>query len=303
MTKTRFYAYLSWISICIVWGTTYLAIRIGVDSLPPMLFAGIRWVIAGFILLTFLRVKGLQFPEQKNIFPIALVGILLIGVANGLVVVAEQWIPSGLTSLLITTMPFWIVGFELIITKEKKVNKSIIFGLLIGFSGVVLIFWNDLENIVNAQYVFGILAILGAVISWSVGSLYSKYKTISTNALMSAAIQMIIAGVFQLFIGVLLGEVSLFSINTSGILAIAYLVIFGSLLGYALYIYSLSVLPVSFVATYTYINPIIAIFLGWLVLDEKVSLTMIISAVIIILGVALVQYGNFSKKNKKVIPS
>jgi len=297
LNKLNINAYLAWISICLVWGTTYLAIRIGVESLPPMLFAGIRWIIAGPILVFILRFKGIKFPPRNEIKHIALVGVLLIGVANGLVVVGEQWIPSGLASLLVTTLPFWIVGIEYLIPNSYKLNKSIVIGLLIGFSGVLLIFWNEVENLLSGDYFLGILAILGAVISWSIGSLYAKYKKIQTNPLMSAAFQMIIAGSIQIFIGVLLGEQNSFYLNTNGLLAMLYLILFGSLLGYASYIYAISHLPVSFVATYSYVNPVIAIFLGWLVLDETINGTMIIAAIIILSGVALVQFGNIKNRN------
>lgn len=292
MNKNKTLAYLAWVSICIVWGTTFLAIKIGVGSLPPMLFAGIRWIIAGPLFLSFLLLRGFKLPKLNEIKHIALVGILLIGVSNGLLVVAEQWIPSGLASLLIATMPFWIVGFELFIPNSYRFNKIIILGLLIGFSGILMIFWNELENLLDPSFSLGILAILGAVTSWSLGSLYSKYKKVNSHPFINAAIQMIIAGSFQISIGLILGEFNNFVLDLNSGFVILYLVIFGSLLGYAAYIYALSHLPVSIVTTYAYINPIIALFLGWFVLDEKISFTMIIAVVIIFCGVGFVQYGN-----------
>ena len=139
MKQTNIKAYIAWIAICILWGTTYLAIRIGVEALPPMLFAGIRWIIAGAILLIVQKALGNKLPTKNEIIPLAIVGIALLGIGNGLVVVAEQWIPSGLAALLMTTLPFWIVGFESLLPKGQRINSKIIIGLILGLIGVLLI--------------------------------------------------------------------------------------------------------------------------------------------------------------------
>ncbi len=295
MNKNNLTAYLAWVTICIVWGTTFLAIKIGVESLPPMLFAGIRWIIAGPILLLVLYIKGIKLPQKKDFKHLAIIGILLIGGGNGFVVIGEQWLPSGLASLLITTLPFWIVSIEYLIPNSYKLNKFMILGLVVGFFGVSLIFWNELENLLNGNYFWGIVSVLAAVICWSTGSLYSKYKPIGSHPLMNASWQMIIAGTLQISIGLFLGEQNSFSLNTDGVLAMLYLVFIGSLLGYTSYIYAISKLPVSFVTTYAYVNPVIALLLGWMVLDERINFTLIIAMLIILAGVALVQFGNFKK--------
>ncbi len=295
MNKKNLTAYLAWVTICLVWGTTFLAIKIGVESLPPMLFAGIRWIIAGPILLLVLYIKGIKLPQKKDFKHLAIIGILLIGGGNGFVVIGEQWLPSGLASLLITTLPFWIVSIEYLIPNSYKLNKFMILGLVVGFFGVSLIFWNELENLLNGNYFWGIVSVLAAVICWSTGSLYSKYKPIGSHPLMNASWQMIIAGTLQISIGLFLGEQNSFSLNTDGVLAMLYLVFIGSLLGYTSYIYAISKLPVSFVTTYAYVNPVIALLLGWMVLDERINFTLIIAMLIILAGVALVQFGNFKK--------
>ena len=172
--KYGFKAYLAWITICIVWGTTYLAIRIGVTDLPPMLFAGLRWIIAGAMLTILLNLRGYPFPKFEDLKHLAVVGIALIGIANGLVVVAEQWIPSGLTALILSTLPFWIVGLESLLPKGPKVNWFILSGLLLGTSGVILIFTRDLDITLEFNLFLGGLCLFGAVISWSLGSIYWK---------------------------------------------------------------------------------------------------------------------------------
>ncbi|MCF8239916.1 MAG: EamA family transporter [Melioribacteraceae bacterium] len=288
--KTK--AYGAWISICLVWGTTYLAIRIGVDTLPPFLFAGFRWIIAGLFLLSIMKFRGYKLPPKSDLIRLGIVGILLLGFGNGLVVFAEQWIPSGLTALLITTMPFWIVGIEALVPSGPKLNKLIFTGLFLGFSGLLLIFRDNLGNLLNPEYVTGIAALLFGMICWAAGSVFSKYKKVSTHPMMGASVQMLIAGVAQTSVGLLAGELPEFVFNQSNFLAFMYLVIVGSIFGYAFYIYALTHLPVSLVSTYAYVNPVIALFLGWLILDEPLTILVIVSAVVILTGVGLVKAGS-----------
>lgn len=285
-------AYLAWMTICIVWGTTYLAIRIGVNDLPPMLFAGLRWIIAGVLMTILLNLRNYKFPALKDLKHLAVVGILLLGVGNGLVVVAEQWLPSGLTALILSTLPFWVVGIEYFLPQRPKINLFIISGLIIGTAGVVLIFARDLNIAFDFNVVLGGLCLLGAVIAWSAGSIYWKYKKTDVRPFMGASIQMLIAGILQTGLGLILGEHNNFYLTQNGALALGYLIVFGSIIGYASYLYSVSNLPISLVSTYAYINPIIALVLGWYVLDEPLTLTVLIASGMILAGVALVKRGN-----------
>ena len=299
MSRENFKAYFAWITICIVWGTTYLAIKIGVKDLPPMLFAGFRWTIAGLIFLIFLKSRGQKLPAKKDLIPLAIVGIALLGIGNGLVVVGEQWISSGLAALLITTTPFWFVIIGAFLPNRPKINFLIITGLVLGLMGVVLIFGSHLEELLNKSYLLGALCIMGAVIAWALGSVYSKYKKINLHPLMSASVQMIIAGTVLIVLGFFLGEASQFHLAGNGLWAFVYLTLIGSIFGYGSYIYAISHLPLSLVSTYAYINPIIALFLGWLVLDERLDMIILISAVIIIVGVLLVKKGS---KIENILP-
>ena len=294
MNKPDLKAYLAWIAICIIWGTTYLAIRIGVTDLPPMLFAGYRWIPAGIIMIIIQKSMGNKLPALSDIKHIAVVGIALLGIANGLVVVAEQWIPSGLAALLITTLPFWMVGFESFLKKGPKLNKYILSGLVLGLAGVFAIFGGDIKSWLNTDYLWGTLALMGAVISWSLGSIYSKYKKISAHPMMGASFQMVIAGILQLLLAFILGEQKDFHLTQNGLFAIIYLIIFGSILGYASYMYAIAHLPLSLVSTYAYINPVIALVLGWYVLGEELSINILFSAILIFSGIILVRKGNKS---------
>ena len=297
MERPNIRAYIAWVAICILWGTTYLFIRIGVETIPPMLFAGFRWIIAGTILITILKLTGKQFPKKEDIIHIAIIGIALLGFGNGLVVVGEQFIESGLAALLITTVPFWMVGVESFLPKGPKLNWKVITGLIIGSLGVGLIFGGDLKYIFETKYLFGVLCILGAVVAWSLGSVYSKYKKVSVHPLMSASVQMLIAGTLQVLLGTMLGEFSVLHFTQSGLLSLVYLVVFGSILGFGSYIYAIEHLPLSLVSTYAYVNPIIALVLGWIFLNEQLSVFTLIAAVVIIIGVALVKIGT----NKKTL--
>ncbi|MBT8390274.1 MAG: EamA family transporter [Ignavibacteriaceae bacterium] len=292
MDKPKFSAYIAWIAICIIWGTTYLAIRVGVAELPPMLFAGFRWLAAGGILIILLNLRGKSLPRINDLKHLAIVGVLLLGIANGLVVVAEQWLPSGLTALIISTLPFWMVGLEFISAKGPKINFIIMIGLLLGIIGTLIIFTRDLDITVDFNIFLGGICLLGAVISWSVGSIYWKYKQVDVDPFMGASVQMLIAGLLQTMLGFILGEQNVFQLTQNGFLALGYLIIFGSIFGYASYIYAIKHLPLSLVSTYAYINPVIALVLGWYILNEPLTITVFIAATLIFSGVILVKKGS-----------
>lgn len=298
MNRENLKAYIAWINVCIIWGTTYLAIRIGVGKLPPMLFAGIRWLIAGAIVFTYLKLKGYRTPSKSDLKPIAITGILLLGFGNGLVVLGEKWVPSGLTALLITTVPLWAVTIESLMPKGPGMNFRIIAGLILGFAGVSIIFGSDLGGLFNSSFLTGVICLSIAVFTWACGSVYSKYKKVSIHPLMSSSVQMLIVGVLQLLLGFILGETKDLTIDLNSSLALLYLILFGSLIGYTSYIYAIAHLPVSFVTTYAYINPIIALVLGWMVLGEKLDIIIFISTIIIFAGVALVKSGTDNQSRK-----
>ena len=290
-------AIIAWLNVCVIWGTTYLVIRIGVGHLPPMLFAGMRWIIAGVIFIAFLRWRGRSLPKANEIVHLAVVGLALIGFGNGLVVFAEQWIPSGLAALLITTVPFFMVGIESFLPKGPKLNATIITGLAMGFVGAFLIFGEDIRYLADPDNLKGVLGLLGAVFFWSAGSLYSKYVKLDVHPLMGASVEMLIAGLVLSGIGISIGELPRLNFEINGLLSLAYLVIIGSLVGYTSYIYAIDKLPLSLVSTYAYINPVIALFLGWLILDEKLNFQIALAAGVIIAGVFVVKQGAARLKN------
>jgi len=289
-------AYIAWGAVCLFWGTTYLAIRIGVESVPPALFAGIRFVIAGLIFLPFLMMKGYALPARRELLDIAIVGIALLTIANGTVVWAEQWVPSSLAALIVATLPFWVVGIEAVLPKGERLNVKKVLGVLIGFSGMVILLWPDLKSSIDPNYLKGILAMLIPPISWGAGSIYSKRRNSKVHPLMAAALQMLIAGIILVIIGGAAGEFSRLTYNPKGFAAIGYLVIFGSIIGYGSYIYALAKLPTAVVSMYAFINPVIAVILGWLILDERLDWWVATATLIIFTGVILVKTAPTGKR-------
>jgi drug/metabolite transporter (DMT)-like permease len=262
-----------------------------------MLFAGIRWIIAGAVFVVFLKWRGRPLPKANEIVHLAVVGLALIGFGNGLVVFAEQWIPSGLAALLITTVPFFMVGMESFLPNGPKLNATILTGLAMGLVGAFLIFGEDIRYLAEPNNLKGVLGLLGAVLFWSAGSLYSKYVKLDVHPLMGASVEMLMAGLVLSGIGISIGELPRLNFEVNGLLSLAYLVIIGSLVGYTSYIYAVDKLPLSLVSTYAYINPVIALFLGWLILDEKLNFQIAIAAAVIIAGVFIVKQGVTRLKN------
>lgn len=282
-------AYAAWAAVCFFWGTTYLGIRIGVQHLPPALFAGMRWLVSGLIFLAYLKLKGVPWPNLREIANMAVVGICLLVVANGTVVWAEQWVPSGLTALIVSTLPIWMAGIESLLPTGTRLTVRKVLGIFVGFLGIVVLFYPDLKQSMDNAYLKGIIALFLAPCAWASGSLFSKYNPISCDILMSAAMQMLIAGLVFIVIGLGLGEASRFHPNLPGIGAIAYLIVFGSLIGYGSYIYALAKLPAAKVALFAYINPVIAVLLGWLILDERLDIYVAAATVLVLSGVLLVK--------------
>jgi len=287
--KETLKAYGAWLSVCFFWGTTYLAIRIGVESLPPALFAGIRWLTAGLLFLLILRIRGVPFPERREYLNLAVVAVMLLVIANGCVVWAEQWVPSGLTALIVATLPFWMAGIETQLPTGNPLTARKVIGIVIGFAGLVLLFYPDLNTSFDRAYLWGIFVLFIAPFSWAIGSLYSKYRPVKSQPLMAAAAQMVIAGIVLIGIGILAQETGRFHFNMAGFGAMAYLIMFGSIVGYGSYIYSLTKLPAAKVSLFAYINPVIAVFLGWLILDERLDSYVFAATALILSGVLMVK--------------
>lgn len=301
--KEKFGPLAAWAAVCFFWGTTYLAIRIGLETLPPMLFAGLRFMTAGVLLFTIVRAwTGTRLPKGREWFDQAVVGLALLGVGNGLVVWAEQWIPSGPAALLVATSPFWVMGLERFLREGERTNARALAGLVVGFGGLALLVAPNLYGAtLGASYLWGMIALQAACASWSIGSVYAKHHPTGVAPLMGAAIQMLVAGAALTLIGIASGERSEVHFSARSFGAFAYLVVFGSIVAFGSYTYAVQKLPLSLVSTYSYINPVIAVLLGWVVLREQVGWRVIAAMLIILSGVAMVKSGRgkLSKKSAK----
>ena len=301
-------AYFAFITTCIVWGTTYLAIRIALETLPPMLMAAARWIVAGTVLAAALALRGETLPGPREWPVLTVLGILLLGFGNGAVVWAEQTVPSGLTAVLVATVPFWMVGIEACARRgaggagsagsndgggHDAPGVRTVAGLIIGFSGIVLLVLPELRVDGGRGFLIGVLSTQLACLGWAIGSSYARRRgrthAISENVLATAAFEMLFGGIALLVAGLMLGEWSRVAFTTRSALALAHLIVFGSIAGFTAYAYALKHLPVATVSLYAYINPLIAVVLGVLLLHEPFSARMGVAAGVVLSGMALVR--------------
>lgn len=288
MIKEQQKALIAYLSVCFFWGSTYLAIKIGVEVFPPFLFAATRFLIAGGFVLGYSKIRGHKFPSSaKKFYKIAIIGILLLVGGNGLVVIAEQWVPSGIASLIVACVPLFIAIIEIAILRMKRITPIGVFGLVIGFGGVAFLALSDGAG--GELHLGGIGLILCAATFWSIGSVYSKTFDPDCSIVSNIGIQMFSGGSVLFVFGLLTGEMQQVVWSMEGVLAIGYLIVFGSIIGYSSYIYALQKWPASRVGTYAYVNPVVAVLLGYFVLHEPITSKVLISMIVILLGVMLVQ--------------
>jgi drug/metabolite transporter (DMT)-like permease len=288
--RERRLAYLAWIAVCRIWGTTYLGIRITLETIPPWLMSGMRWIVAGSILGGAMLIRGERLPSASAWRGALFLGITLLVLGNGGVVWAEQYVPSGLAAVIVAASPFWMAGIELFLPDGEKLTFRTIVGLALGFAGILLLVWPDMISGTAAGrgFVVGVIALQVACLGWSVGSSYSRRHARAENIFMITAAQMLAGGVMMLALGTLQGEwpALRFSARTAG--ALAYLATIGALGGFVAYTYALRHLPLSLVSLYAYINPVIAVALGVTLMGEPFNSRMAVAAALVFGGVAIV---------------
>jgi drug/metabolite transporter (DMT)-like permease len=290
--RQRRLAYFSWLTVCIVWGTTYLGIRISLETMPPMLMGGLRWLIAGALLAAYVRARGERLPPPGRWGGVALLGFLMLGLGNGGVVVAEQWVPSGLAAVIVASNPFWMAAVEAALPDGERLRANVVAGLVIGFSGIVVLVWPDLtfNPAGRRSFLAGVIALQVASIGWSIGSAYSRRHARKDNVLGTTACQMLAGGIIMTAAGTVRGEWPHLYFTSETTLALAYLSTVGAIGGFVAYTYALRHLPVSFVSLYAYINPVIAVTLGVLFLRESFDVRMAVAAALVFAGVAVVRW-------------
>jgi drug/metabolite transporter (DMT)-like permease len=289
--RDKFGAYGAWAAVCFFWGTTYLAIRVGLESFPPTLFAGLRFIVAGVVLFFVMsRQRNARLPIGREWFDLGVVGLMLLGVGNGAVVWAEQWVPSGMAALLVATSPFWAAAIGRLQGDGERVGLRGLMGMAVGFGGLAMLVGPQLFGAeLNGKYLLGILIIQVGCFFWQAGSLYAKQRPTGVSPLMASSVQMLWAGLILTLAGTLIGEWGAMRFSGRSAGALLYLVVFGSIVAYSAYMYAIQKLPLALVSTYSYVNPIVALVLGWLVLSEPLGWREGGAALVILFGVALVK--------------
>ncbi|MEA2661301.1 MAG: hypothetical protein QOH08_873 [Chloroflexota bacterium] len=274
-------------ALYVIWGSTYLAIAIAVHTLPPLLSASLRFCVAGLVLLGIVAIRRGPRLDREGLIGASIVGLLLLVGGNGFIVVAERTVPSGLTALIIGSVPFWIVVLRWI--ARDRIHPSTFVGVAVGFAGVAFLVVPGGSS--GEVDIGGVLLLLVATISWALGTFLAPRLRLPDDALLTTGIQQLAGGIVLAVAGAALGEAAHLepaAWSTESLLALAYLVVFGSLVGFTTYSWLLQHAPVTLVATYAYVNPVIAVVLGAVVLAEPITPPTIIGAAIIVAAVAFI---------------
>jgi drug/metabolite transporter (DMT)-like permease len=294
-TPSRALVLAAFAALYITWGATYLAIRFAVEVLPPFLMVGTRFLIAGFILYLWARIGGAPPPDLSQWKSAAIIGLLMLVLANGLISWSEQWIPSGLAALVAATVPFWMVILDWMRPHGVVPSGKVVLGLIIGFVGVALLFqpWHSAEG--GKVDLLGAAMLVVATFSWATGSLYSVHAKLPSSPILSMGMEMLSGGFIALLVGMLRGElasIEVSAITGRSLLALAYLILFGSLVGFNAYMWLLRVCAPSWVSTYAFVNPVIALFLGWALGGEPLTARTLVAASFIVISVFFITFCN-----------
>lgn len=303
MKSERGLALTAFLIVCVIWGTTYLAIRVAVETIPPLLLTAMRFVTAGAVMFAIARARGERLPGGRSaVGNLVVVGFLMVGVGNLAVVWAEQWVPSGLAALFVATAPFWMALLELFRTSGERVDARGAVGMLVGFAGVaMLVTPKGAGGAYDMHFIAGALVMQLGSLGWQLGSVRGKYYLKDVPLLTSASLQMLFGGVIVGVVALIIGEPARLRFTPRTFAALAYLTIFGSIIAYSAYVYALAHMPTSQSSLYAYVNPVVAVILGWLILHEELTWVSIVAMCVILIGVAMVQTAGRRRRNLSMI--
>jgi drug/metabolite transporter (DMT)-like permease len=291
----RWLVFAAFAAIYLIWGSTYLGISFAVQTIPPHIMAGIRFLFSGASLFALMRWRGAPMPKLIHWRSALIVGVLLLGLGNGSVSWAETMVPTGLASLMIAVVPLWMVLMDWARPGGTRPKGGVFLGIALGLVGMVLLIGPAALGLDRPLNYTGVAIMLLASVSWSLGSIYSRHAEIPDNPLMLTAMEMLMGGVFLMGMAFVLGEYNAFQIaqiSTLSIVALGYLILFGSFLGFTAYVFLLQVSTPAKVSTYAYVNPVVAVFLGWALNGEQITLITLAASAIIVAGVAIITFFN-----------
>jgi drug/metabolite transporter (DMT)-like permease len=289
MEKELKKAYIALALVSFFWGTTYIASRVGAQHMPGLFISGVRQFSSGIILVSFFFLRGYQLPDWSVLKKISVQGLLLLCVANGALTWSLEYIGSGLAAIIAALVPLFIALFTVWLSSRAKITRWMIIGLIVGFAGILTIFYDYLGQIGNRSFAFGVGLALLSTLTWSFGTVYTSRQKLPVEILFNVGLQMLIAGTVLLVICAVTGKyVNLVDAGSAAWISLIYLITFGSLLAYSAYVFAVSKLPTTLVSIYAYINPIVAVGLGWLLLHEKLNANMLLGTLITLAGVFLV---------------
>ncbi len=291
MSPTRGRVILAFALVYFFWGSTYLGIAVAVEHIGPAVMAGSRFLTAGVLMLAWCAMRGHRVAiSGRDAFRLAIIGVLLLSIANVVLAWAEEIVPTGLAALIVSITPLWFLVIETWIMRGDRLSSRGMLGLPLGIAGIVILVWPKLHatTALGRRELLACLILPMASLSWATGSVLSKRWHTGTDPFTSSGWQMTFAGAVNLMVGGVLGEYSRSTWTWPGVGAIAYLIVFGSWVGFSAYIWLLHNVPTPKVATYAYVNPVVAVFLGWLVLHERVDIYILAGSAVIVAGVALV---------------
>jgi drug/metabolite transporter (DMT)-like permease len=281
-------------AVYVIWGSTYLAIRFAIETLPPLLMAGARFLLAGTAMYAFLRLRGEVAPTRREWRNAALVGLLLLGLGNGGVVMAERTVPSGVAALLVAMVPLWMTLLEWARPGGTRPTARTMAGLVVGFAGMVMLVGPAGLMGGGGVDMAGAAMVMVGSVAWAAGSIFSRGARLPGNPLMATAAEMLSGGVALVAAGLLwgeLGSVSLSAISAASAASFFYLVVFGSLVAFTAYVWLLKVSTPARVSTYAYVNPVVAVFLGWAMAGEPVTARVLVAAAVILAAVGVITTG------------
>ncbi len=289
MKKELHKAYFALGLVSFFWGTTYIASRIGAQHMPGLFVSGLRQFLSGMILVGYFLLRGYRLPGWVVMKKISVQSIFMLCLANGLLTWSVEYISGGLAAIIAALVPLFIALFTVWLSKGAKISGWMIVGLVVGFAGVLTIFYDYLAEMQNKTFVYGVILALLSTLSWSFGTVYTSKQKPPIDILFNVGLQMLIAGVLVLIACAITGKyINLAEVNQDSWLALSYLIVFGSLVAYTAYVFVIGKLPATQVSMYAYINPIVAVVLGWLLLSEKMNVNMMMGTLITLTGVYLV---------------